>query len=417
MAVQRGTISQRGRYWVLRYWDYQLRDGVKKRVNVHVKLAPAGQAFPDKRSVEPLAWKHLESINTRLQTIESATPVCEFIEAIYLPMVKQFLRDSTFKDYRNDCYLKHFKHRLGNLRLRDFRTAHGQRLISAIAKDHPELAHKTLLRLKSFMSGVFRHAKTEGYLDGENPMRDVTLPKTVRRAKFRGGTLTVKDILAQLNYVSSSEISFIVIAMAAFTGLRLAELRGLQWKDYDGERLRVERTVWRTKQGLPKTESSENTVPVLPILRALIDTYRQHLEGLPEEGHLGKTLKPTDWMFQGERRGTSLNLPNLVRRTIIPLLTRCKCGVVKHLHDSSEFVQRAPHSFELDETIPKWKGWHAYRRSLASNLYGLGVKPKVIQAILRHSDIGTSLGYYVEVPESETREAMGALMGLIGAPK
>ena len=30
-----------------------------------------------------------------------------------------------------------------------------------------------------------------------------------------------------------------------------------------------------------------------------------------------------------------------------------------------------------------------------------GVKPKTIQVILRHSDIGTSLSYYVEVPESE----------------
>jgi integrase len=166
--------------------------------------------------------------------------------------------------------------------------------------------------------------------------------------------------------------------------------------------------MWRTKEGLPKTESSENTVPVLPILKSMLETYRLYLEGLPEDGNLGKDLKPTDWMFAGERRGTSMNLPNLVRRTIIPLLIRCSvCHAPKHLHDNDN------HPFELDESIPKWKGWHAFRRSLGSNLYTLGVKPKVIQAILRHSDIATTLDFYVETPEAETREALDRLTDLL----
>jgi integrase len=413
--MQRGTISQRGRHWVLRFWEYQIRDGARVRVNVHKKLAPVGPAYPDKRSVEPLAWKQLEPINTRLQTPESATPITEFIETIYLPMVKQFLRPSTYKNYKTDEYERHFKHRLGNIRLRDFRTAHGQRLISAIARDNPELGHKTLLRLKSFLSGVFRHAKTEGYLDDENPMRDVSLPKSVRRVKFKGDTYTAKEITALLANVYSSDylgrVAFAVVATAAFTGLRLAELRGLQWRDFSGDKLSVERTVWRTKEGLPKTESSENTVPVLPILKAILETYRLHLEGLPEEGHLGKDLKPTDWMFAGERRRTSMNLPNLVRRVVVPLLTRCSvCHLPKHLHGD----QDGDHTFKLDESLPKWKGWHCFRRSLASNLYALGVKPKVIQAVLRHSDIATTLDFYVETPEAESREAMDKLMGLMG---
>jgi integrase len=328
-------------------------------------------------------------------------------------MAKQFLRPSTYKNYKTDEYERHFKQRLGNLRLREFRTAHGQRLISAIAREHPELGHKTLLRLKSFLSGVFRHAKTEGYLDDENPMRDVSLPRTVRRVKFRGDKYTVNEITTLLSNTYSSDyhgrVAFAVVATAAFTGLRLAELRGLQWRDFQGVRLSVERTMWRTKEGLPKTESSENTVPVLPILRSMLENYRQYLEGPVEEENLGKVLKPTDWMFQGERRGTSMNLPNLVRRVIVPLLTRCSiCHAPKHLHEKIE------HPFELDESIPKWKGWHCFRRSLSSNLYTLGVKPKVIQAILRHSDIATTLDFYVETSEAESRDALDKLTSLMG---
>ena len=412
--MQRGTISQRGRHWVLRFWEYQVRNGIRVRVKVHKKLAPICPAYPDKKSVEGLAWKELEPVNTRLQTPESATPITEFIQTIYLPMVKQFLRPSTYKDYKNDAYEKHFKHRLGNLRLRDFRTAHGQRLLSAIAKDNPELGHKTLLRLKSFLSGVFKHARAEGYLDEQNPMRDVTLPRTVRRTKFRGDTYTLKEITALLANVHwpdyQSRVAFAAVATAAFTGLRHAELRGLQWQDFQGERLSVERTVWRTSQALPKTESSEYTVPVLPILRSMLENYRQYLEGPMEEDNLGKTLNPTTWMFAGEKRGTSMNLPNLVRRTIIPNLTRCEvCHFPKHHHEE----QDKDHAFRLDESIPKWKGWHCFRRSLASNLYALGIKPKIIQAILRHSDIATTLGFYIETPESESREALDKLTALM----
>ena len=152
----------------------------------------------------------------------------------------------------------------------------------------------------------------------------------------------------------------------------------------------------------------KSSVPVLPFLWAILENYEHHLEGLPEEGNLGKTLKPHDWIFAGKKRGTSLNLPNLVRRTIVPLLTRCLvCGAAKHVHINPG------HPFEPDPSIPKWKGWHSFVRSLASNLYALGVKPKVIQAKLRHSDINTTLGYYVEVPEAETREALEQLQSFM----
>jgi integrase len=412
IAMQRGTILHRGKSWVLRYWDVQIKNGVRVRVHVHKRLAPVGPAYPDKKSVEPLAYEHLRPLNTKLTTPESATPITEFIETVYLPMVKQFLRPSTYKGYTTGEYQRHFKHRLGNLRLRDFRTAHGQRLISSIARDNPEIGHKTLLRLKSFLSGVFRHAKTEGYLDEENPMRDVSLPKTVRRTKFRGEVYTMPEVVSLLANTYwpdyHGRTAFAVVATAAFTGLRLAELRGLQWRDFQDGRLSVKRTMWRTRESLPKTESSENTVPVLPILRSMLDNYRHFLEGLVEEGNLGKELNPTDWIFAGERRGTSMNLPNLVRRTITPLLTRCKhCHNPKHVHLDD-------HKFELDETIPKWKGFHCFRRSLASNLYSLGVAPKIIQAILRHSDISTTLSFYVETSEAESRDALDKLTALMG---
>jgi integrase len=61
-----------------------------------------------------------------------------------------------------------------------------------------------------------------------------------------------------------------------------------------------------------------------------------------------------------------------------------------------------------------WKGWHAWRRGLASNLYQAGVKPAVIQAILRHSDIGTTMGSYVQTPDDEARSPVARIEDYFG---
>jgi len=111
----------------------------------------------------------------------------------------------------------------------------------------------------------------------------------------------------------------------------------------------------------------------------MLENYHHYLTDSLEEENLGKVVKPTDWMFAGERRGTSMNLPNLVRRTIVPNLTPCEvCHFPKHHHAE----QDKDHAFKLDETVPAWKGWYCFRRfrrfrrSLASTLTPLGLSPR-----------------------------------------
>jgi len=381
--MQAGTILRHRRSWVLRWYEPEFKDGKKVRTKKFRKLAPIGPDYPDKRSVESLAWKILEPVNTKALQPESAVPVAQFIEEVYLPFVKQNLRASTYIDYRN-AFRAHIKSRLGEIRLKDFRTVHGQRLIASIAKENPKTGHKTLLRLKSLMSGALKHAKREGLLDHENPMRDVSVPG--RAKKFIGRVYTVEELYLMGERLSGA--AFVVVMTAAFTGLRLAELRGLQWQDFDGQTLQIRRTMWRTQVGETKTAESEASVPVLPLLRKILTDYRTKVNGQPQ-----------DWMFQGARK-QSMNLPNLARRVIIPALEVCLCGKLKSEHDGAD------HTYERDPKIPDFRGWHSFRRSLASNLYSMGVAPKVIQGILRHRDIGVTLEYYVQTNDEESREAM-----------
>jgi integrase len=55
------------------------------------------------------------------------------------------------------------------------------------------------------------------------------------------------------------------------------------------------------------------------------------------------------------------------------------------------------------------KGWHAYRRALATNLHELGVPDIVIQAILRHEDIRTTQRSYIKTVPRVVTAAMKRL--------
>jgi integrase len=79
----------------------------------------------------------------------------------------------------------------------------------------------------------------------------------------------------------------------------------------------------------------------VPVIRLLRDTPEAHRKRTPD----------SQFVFEGDK-GRPLNLDNLSRRVIHPAVGRL------------------------------WRGWHGFRRGLATNLARLGVRDKVIQEIL-----------------------------------
>lgn len=56
-----------------------------------------------------------------------------------------------------------------------------------------------------------------------------------------------------------------------------------------------------------------------------------------------------------------------------------------------------------------WKGYHAFRRGLASNLFELGVADIVVQRILRHSKVQVTREKYIKVFDPAVVSAMNCL--------
>jgi integrase len=93
--------------------------------------------------------------------------------------------------------------------------------------------------------------------------------------------------------------------------------------------------------------------------------------------------RSSEFIFAGAKMSKPLNLSNLARRVIVPTLK--KDGAVA------------------------WEGWHGFRRGLATNLNRLGVQDKVIQGILRHSNVATTMDIYVKTVSKDAHAAMRRL--------
>jgi integrase len=350
--MQKGQIFRKGGSWFLRYREPVLKDGKITQRQVCKRLAAFdSHKYRSKSAVAQIAWRFLAPINAGTLRPESTQRVKDFIENLYFPHAKQEKRPSTYKGYK-DIFKYHLKERLGDIRMRDFRTVIGENLLTEIAAK-TELSHESLRRIKSFLSGVFKFAKQQGVIDGENPMRDTSVPAGNRSAKTGTHAYSVEEIQTMLRVLP--EPARTVVLTAALTGLRVSELRGLTWDAFTGDELRVAQTVWRTHvNGGTKTSARKASVPVVEILRKAL------------EAHGKRNPTKTGYIFAGEKKGFSLNLHNLGKRVIKPALKGS--GV-------------------------DWRGWHSFRRGLGTNLYRLGVKDKVIQAILRHANVKTTLTF------------------------
>jgi hypothetical protein len=154
---QNGYVFKKRGRWYVRYYDYVVQeDGSIKRVQIARKLVPIFDHYRSKRAVMPLVEELLHPLNSGTYTPDSTMPLERFVEQIYLPYVVEQKRPSTLKSYR-DIWNRHARPRCGNIRLREFRTCDGERLLAEIARQN-DLTHTSLKHIKSLMSGIFKHA-------------------------------------------------------------------------------------------------------------------------------------------------------------------------------------------------------------------------------------------------------------------
>jgi len=137
-----------------------------------------------------------------------------------------------------------------------------------------KLAPKTRGHIRGLMSLLFKCAQ-RWELVHSNPMQLVRVKDVSKRVE-RPSVLTAEEFHKMLPHVREPYRTMVLIA--GCLGLRAGEIVGLQWADFDFDKLTllVQRGVVHGRVGDVKTEYSRDSVPLAPELVGELLAYRQH---------------------------------------------------------------------------------------------------------------------------------------------
>jgi integrase len=189
------------------------------------------------------------------------------------------------------------------------------------------------------------------------------------------------DVLMQLE-----EPERTLTLLAAATGLRISECLGLQWQDVSFEQSEIHvRRTWTCGQiGVPKSKASRAPVPLHPVLAEFMQAWKNRTP----YGH------QADWVFASFRcKGKKPRSANML--------------VQDHLRPAAVAAGVLP------KDDKRRFGFHNLRHSLASFLVRTKTDPKTVQALLRHSDVKTTLQLYAHSVSEDRLAAQGQVLDAI----
>lgn len=219
--------------------------------------------------------------------------------------------------------------------------------------------------------------------------------------------LTVEQQRAFMEYVTNSPFFFHWYPFFTFllgTGCRIGEAIGIRWDDVDMEKRIISinhsltyysraddsfKCEFRVSE--PKTEAGMREIPMMePVYEVLKSEWeRQQDEGFCEENVDGMT----NFIFTN-RFGMPHN-PAAVNRAIKRIVDA---------HNSEEEVKAKKQKRE-PIMIPRFS-CHIFRHTFASRFCEKETIVKVIQGVMGHADVTTTMNIYTEVNTEVTRESL-----------
>jgi len=388
---QKGSLYQEHGRWRLRYYEDRVVDEQLQRQKLNRDLGPTtGTERLSAKRAREVADEFLRTVNATARSGDGTRAVTldAFVDRVYFAeYAEQQLRPSTVKGYRN--LWAQLKPYCAGLWLREIDTCDMQTVLNSLARTG-RFNKNSLKHAKSFLSGVFKQAIQRRYSPAMyNPLEQTSIPKA--RACGDAYAYSLEEIDAMLTVLP--EPAATIVATAAFTGARRGEIRAMTWENYDGAQLLIAQSNWQGHITDPKTKKSKARIPIIKQLALRLGIHREQ-QGNSKTGPIFRTAA-----------NTAQDLDSVLRRIILPVLNRC--GVCEKAEP--EHSLDAGHKYERDVAMPRWRGWHGFRRGLATNLYRLGVPDKTIQAILRHSNLATTQNIYIQNVPADARSAMERL--------
>ena len=345
--------------------------------------------------VEAKNWRQEQLYLCRHPELRTATSPDMTVDAWFNRWLKDVVGNRAPNTLRN--YRERYEHNvqpfIGSMLLRDVKPMDCQMILNAMESDY---AGSTIRQTYMTMGTFFKSAKDNGFID-RHPMDGVRYTKPVR-AVDDIHFLTVDEQKRFLEAAKGSH-NYAQYALILETGLRTGEMIGLTWDAIDWEKrtLTVNKTLeFRYKQdewraGPPKTESSYRTIPLTDtaygILREIYDIreYRNESNGLS-----------TVLTFMDRKTGQKRKL---VMRDLVFINWRTGMPAKNSSYDT--------HLYKLcDDAGIKRFCMHALRHTYATRAIESGMQPKVLQKLLGHASITTTMNRYVHVTDDSMKEGV-----------
>lgn len=353
--------------WLWRYRSGSPKDG--HDLDKEAMIVGDVKQYPRKAD----AWKAAEALRLGINRPKPAEQIT-FGGVVGRYILEQLPeRRSTSSRYRS--WLKnHIEPRWANVPLSAVKPVVVEEWIRSL-----KLAPKSRGHVRSIMHLVFEWAmKWELVPMERNPMSLVKIKGSSKRQR-EPRALTVAEFQLLVSRLREPFRTMCIVAVCL--GLRVSELLGLQWSDFDWTNLRVkvQRSWVYGRSGDVKTEYSEKWIP---LDRSLVEVLLLHREQATAGGLIGEGK----WVFANPETGRPRWPSRIVENHFVPVGIATGIGRV---------------------------GWHTFRHTYATMLGTFGVDLKVQQELLRHADIRTTMNIYRHTVPDALREANSKVVKMV----
>lgn len=304
--------------------------------------------------------------------LSSENPTVDAWFRYWLDSVKgENIRYNTRRNY-NERYDKNIAPFIGDMFLKDVKPLHCQNILNQMSGKYSN----TVIQLSRIVMWMLFDSAVENEIILKNPVTKNVKCISGKKTK-QIQALTIEEQRLFLEIVRDSSI-YNQCAFILQTGLRTGEMVGLKWSDVDLKNriLHVKRTMeYRDKEwrvGEPKTKNGIRDIPLTREAVSILKMQKKKME----------KLKVVPFEFR-------------------EMVFLCRDGTPtkNKVYDSRLY-------YYCDKAGMSRFSMHVLRHTFATRCIESGMRPKTLQMILGHSDIGITMNLYVHVTDDERMKEM-----------